>query len=134
MIEVVAGCLVSSDKKHVCVGLRPKSVLYSGWSYKWCFPGGKVENHETHEAALRREFYEETGTRIKVGELLTIRIFTVPFLYKVFTYRVEKAKNAVDPKPSKELTEITWISEKSLKMRKFLKGTKEVIVFVLSGI
>ena len=36
---------------------------------KWEFPGGKAEKGESDEDALRREFMEEFGVGIKVGEL-----------------------------------------------------------------
>lgn len=34
------------------------------------FPGGKVDNKETHQQALKREVFEETGYIIDVGQLL----------------------------------------------------------------
>lgn len=38
----------------------------------WEFPGGKVEQGETPQAALSREIAEELALEIRVGELLTV--------------------------------------------------------------
>lgn len=40
----------------------PTILNYAG---QWVFPGGKVENGETPEQAARREFFEETGHRLR---------------------------------------------------------------------
>jgi len=39
-------------------------------SHRWEFPGGKVEEAETDEEALEREFLEEFGARIQVVRFL----------------------------------------------------------------
>lgn len=50
---------------------------YKDW---WEFPGGKIEEGETHEEALVREIKEELNADIKVGEL----IHTVEYDYPKF--------------------------------------------------
>lgn len=63
-IEVVAAIICFEDK-ILCVQ-RPKNKL-SYISEKFEFPGGKIEQGETHEEALNRELLEELNilTEIK---------------------------------------------------------------------
>ena len=55
MLLVVACALVDGDGR-VLVAQRPEGKAMAGL---WEFPGGKVEPHETPEAALIRELKEE---------------------------------------------------------------------------
>lgn len=43
---------------------------YGDFKGGWEFPGGKIEEGETPQAALKREIMEELDTEISVGELL----------------------------------------------------------------
>jgi len=57
---VVAAALVDLDGK-VLIARRPKGKTMAGL---WEFPGGKVENDETPEAALIRELKEELSISV----------------------------------------------------------------------
>lgn len=53
-------------------------------------PGGKVELHETHEDALKREFLEELGVAIKViGPCLSSVKFRLETDFTIYLYPVE---------------------------------------------
>ncbi len=62
----VAAAVIFSDQ-GVLVARRPPNGLLGGM---WEFPGGKKEEGETLEQALRREIMEELGTDIHVGREL----------------------------------------------------------------
>lgn len=63
-IPVVAGILKKDSK--VLLGLRPQEKSLPG---VWEFPGGKIENGESPEEALKRELREELGIQAEIGNL-----------------------------------------------------------------
>ena len=66
-IRVVAG-LVKKDKK-ILLCQRKEDDFFG---LLWEFPGGKVEEKETDQQALKREIKEELGLDIEVGSLINI--------------------------------------------------------------
>lgn len=63
-IRVVAAVILSEGK--IFATQRGYGEFKDGWE----FPGGKIEDGETKEAALKREILEELDTEITVGELI----------------------------------------------------------------
>ena len=56
---------------------------------KWEFPGGKAEDGESDEAALRREYLEEFGVEIETGPFLARAQFTHKgFQFELSAYRI----------------------------------------------
>ncbi|MCB9729995.1 MAG: NUDIX domain-containing protein [Deltaproteobacteria bacterium] len=66
-MHVVAGVLPGADPGSVRAFRRATGRHHAG---AWEFPGGKVEEGELPEAALRRELREELGLSVEVGPLL----------------------------------------------------------------
>lgn len=63
-VRVVAAIIKSEDK--IFATQRGYGDFKGGWE----FPGGKIEEGETPQEALKREIIEELDTEIKVGEFL----------------------------------------------------------------
>lgn len=72
--QVVAAIIVHDNK------IFTTQRGYGEWKGGWEFPGGKVEQGETREQALRREIKEELNTVIEVCELFD----TVEYDYPKF--------------------------------------------------
>ena len=64
-VEVVAAIICDGNKVFAT------QRGYGEWKDWWEFPGGKIEEGEGAEEALRREIREELATDIRVGKKLT---------------------------------------------------------------
>lgn len=73
-IRVVAAVIRKDDK--IFATQRGYGELKGGWE----FPGGKIEDGETPQEALKREIEEELDTEISVGELID----TIEYDYPTF--------------------------------------------------
>lgn len=71
-IVVSAGVLLRGDEVLLCQR-REDKPLEGG---KWEFPGGKLEQGETPQQALKRELKEELDIETETGKLLDARIKT----------------------------------------------------------
>ena len=73
-IRVVAAVILSEGK------IFATQRGYGDFKGDWEFPGGKIEDGETPEEALKREILEELDTEITVGELID----TIEYDYQTF--------------------------------------------------
>lgn len=77
-IRVVAAIICDDMKTPARIFATARG--YGEFKGRWEFPGGKIEEGESAENALRREIREELETEIKIGEL----IYTIEYDYSTF--------------------------------------------------
>lgn len=61
----VVAAVVCRDGRFLC--MQKGETKYAYTRFKWEFPGGKIEQGETPQAALRRELLEEMDFPVVVG-------------------------------------------------------------------
>ena len=111
-IKVVAAII----RKEKCVFATQRG--YGDYKDWWEFPGGKIEQGETPQQALRREISEELDIEIDVGEYIT----TVEYDYPKFHLSMDCFWAAISGGeitliehesaewvPLSELTEVEWL-------------------------
>ena len=109
-VEVVAG-IIFFQNQILCVQ-RPKNK-YPYISEKFEFPGGKIENGETKEEALKRELFEELNISIKIKSLFLTVVHEYPdfeLTMHSFICEVETKELSLQEHIAKE-----WLTLKDLK-------------------
>ena len=73
-VDVAVGVLIKANGDFLLTS-RPPGKVYEGY---WEFPGGKLEDGETVEQALRRELIEEIGITIEAAHPWQIELVDYP--------------------------------------------------------
>ncbi|MGN8631480.1 (deoxy)nucleoside triphosphate pyrophosphohydrolase [Blautia sp. HCP3S3_G3] len=118
-IKVVAA--VIRDKEKIFATARG----YGEFKGQWEFPGGKIEEGETPQEALKREIREELAAEIEVGEL----IHTIEYDYPAFHLSMDCFWCSIR---SGKLTlleaeDAKWLTKDSLRSVQWLPADLELI-------
>ena len=114
----VVGAVIVDETGRILVAQRPYSEI-SYKSYKWEFPGGKVEENENPRQALVREIREELDCEITVENKLEELEYEYPdFKLKMDLYlchiKGERSPVALEHNqikwiPANEINDLDWI-------------------------
>jgi 8-oxo-dGTP diphosphatase len=106
----VVAAVIQHEGRYLC--MQKGETKYSYTSYKFEFPGGKIEEGETPKEALRRELIEEMDYEIYVGEAIA----KVEYEYPDFFITLEAFLcSAMTTKFNmKEHISARWMSQKEL--------------------
>ncbi len=119
----VVAAVVCHKGKYLCMQKGKTKFEYT--SYKWEFPGGKVEPGETKEQALARECREELAVTLSVGEVFMEVIHEYPDLTVRLTLFHATIADGVPQKL--EHNDIHWIGVDEIPNYDFCPADKEVL-------
>ena len=114
--NVVCAVVLDSNQRVLCV--RKGATRYPYTSFRWEFPGGKLEAGETRVDALKRELREELDMEVVVGELLETVEYDYPqFHLTMHCYLCQLAKEKFVLKEHEaarwlgknQLDEVAWL-------------------------
>ena len=121
IIHVVVGVLLN-DNHEVLIALRSAASHQGGF---WEFPGGKVEEGESVEYALNREFKEELGISVQAcTPLIQIRHEYSDKLVMLDVWRIEKFSGIPQ---GREGQAIEWRALSKLRAVDFPKANDRII-------
>ncbi len=114
-IRTVAG-VIKNEKGEILCTLRDQGK-YDYVSFKWEFPGGKIEEGETNEQTLVRELHEELDIDVKINRFiyqvehdypdfhLSMAVFDCELVSKQIKMNVHKGIKWLKPE---NLMELDW--------------------------
>ena len=116
-IQVVAGVIKDKNENNQSIIFATQRGYgeFKGW---WEFPGGKIEEGETKEEALKREMKEELDIEIVVGELIDTIEYDYPnFHLSMDCFWVEIVAGEL---VLKEHLSAKWLTKEEIKQVKWL--------------
>ena len=93
-------------------------------AHKYEFPGGKIEEGERGEDAMKRELKEELDLDVTVGGLYASHTFEYPdFIITLFVYECEQCSDFI----LKEHESYAWIAPKDLKEEEWAPADADIL-------
>ena len=126
-IEVVAGLICENGRVLVC-----QRKVNAAFPLKWEFPGGKVENGERYEDALRRELREELQIEVETATKIYSHQHTYTGVSQVNLtfFHVQKYQGEVK---NLIFEQIAWVEFEKLLDFDFLEGDLPLIQKLATG-
>jgi 8-oxo-dGTP diphosphatase len=129
-MRVVVTAIIERSDRRLLIGQRRRDDTSP---LKWEFPGGKIEEGETPEAALARELHEELGATLeKCVELGRTRhkYATMSEDLEIRFYAASIKEGQIAPN---EFEQIAWALPKELGNYDFLAANSQLIAQLATG-
>ena len=123
MIDVVAAVIKKDNKYLIAQRNRDKH-----FAFYWEFPGGKVNNDESFENALKREINEELSINIKINKKITSQKHKDEKINIVVHYFLCEALNTNIILSEHE--DMKWVQKNDLTQFKMAPGDSKIIKYL----
>ena len=130
LVRTVVAAVIERADRRVLIGQRRK---HDSSPLKWEFPGGKMEDGESAEAALARELREELGaTLTKSVELGRVQHYYADRdeTLEIRFFAAAIANDAVKPITFEQ---IAWVLPRELGQYDFLAANLQLIAQLATG-
>ncbi len=129
MKEVAVGIIIHQGLVLACQ--RRSDVAYP---LKWEFPGGKIEDGESPQEALRRELKEELDIDATIGTELHRQEWDysangAPGAFRVFYLLVDSFRGRI---LNRTFQQVRWVSAEELSRMDILEGNREAVNLLIS--
>jgi len=129
-VKLIVAAVIERSDRRILIGQRRREDTSP---LKWEFPGGKIEEGETPEAALARELHEELNVTLeKCAEMARAR-----YKYASMTEELEIRFYAASIQESKitpnEFEQTAWALPKELGDYDFLAANSQLIGQLATG-
>ena len=129
-MRLVVAAVIEREDRRLLIGQRRR---HDTSPLKWEFPGGKVEEGETPEAALARELREELGVTLrKCAEIARVThkyAETIEDL-EIRFYAAEIAETSI---AAKAFEQVAWVLPKELAGYDFLAANARIVANLATG-
>lgn len=113
-MRLVVGAVIVDDLRHPRRVLAARRATPAPLTGRWEFPGGKVEDGELPEAALRREIREELAVDIELGDELVGPDAGCWPISDRLTMRLWFAAPEGEPRPDVAHDQVRWLDATEL--------------------
>ena len=118
--NVVAG-IIKKEKQYLIAQRNKNKHL----GLKWEFPGGKVNENENFEDALKREILEELNITISIHNKIAEEAYEDEKINIILHYYLCSYKNGTIKLNEHE--NLIWVEKKDFKKYDFADGDKDIL-------
>lgn len=129
-MRVVVAAIIERSDRRILIGQRRKS---DSSPLKWEFPGGKVEDRESPEDALRRELREELGAELTRCVEITRVQHKYAHTEETLEIRFYAAAIVDRPLEPRTFENTAWVFPRELNGYDFLAANAPLIALVATG-